>query len=416
MPHNIINTDIFQKYSRQSIDKHQHYNFKYEKTYKLGDQMQLSKGKVMIVEDDLEYLTLYKEILNTSFDVYTYTCAQEALEAIRSLNPQTIILDLHLPDITGIEFCQELSKQNLMYSQSEIIFISGETDIAQKLKAFEMGAADFIAKPFEISELKQKISSSIGRQLNRLQLHRPNPSNNGTFTSSKKQAPQCNQIMHFYNDVSSCSTVHKIAETFFSLMSNFGVQTSICFRLPQPTCLRDDRVRTTPIEEEVFDILKHSGRLHEFSNRLMVNEKHVSFLIKHLSDDNKNFNLIKQNACALAEAMNAKALELYNTQDKQPTEASIEEKLEELSLNISDYQTNTNKLLTAMMYKITEHFHSKNISDAQSQWLEKLTIHTIQELEVATRKIILSASNLSAETKKAHSSESSSYLGQRSKQ
>ncbi|MDK1286475.1 response regulator [Pseudoalteromonas umbrosa] len=367
--------------------------------------MQLSKGKVMIVEDDLEYLALYKEILNTQFDVYTFTCAREALQATEKLKPQTIILDLHLPDITGIEFCEELHKKNFEQSKFEIIFISGETDISQKLKAFEMGAADFLTKPFEIDELKHKIGTSIGRQLNREQLQESINSNNRAYNKRIEQVSQCNQIMHFYNDITLCSTVHGIADAFFSLMSSFGLQTSICFRLPKPTCLRDDRIRTTPIEEEIFEILKHAGHIHEFSNRVLINQDNVSFLIKHTPDNSHNFELVKQNACGLAEAMNAKALELCQPSKNESPIYTLPQKLEALRLEVNDYQNDTNRLLTIMMYEITANFQSLNITDQQKQWLTELTKHTLSRIDEASQRLTSSAASLSTEINKTESSQ-----------
>ncbi|MCF2858696.1 response regulator [Pseudoalteromonas sp. SMS1] len=366
----------------------------------------------MIVEDDLEYLALYEEILGRNFEVYAFTCAEEALDATGKLKPHTIILDLHLPDITGIEFCQELNKQSAKYANFEIIFVSGESDIKQKLKAFEMGAADFIGKPFDINKLKHKVSASIRRQINH-QPSREKISNYGSI--SVEQTSKCNQIMHFYNDISSCATVHSIATVFFSLMSDFELQASICFRLPQPLCLRDDHIRTTPIEEEVFEILKNSGRLYELSNRLLINEEHVSFLIKYTPENSQNFKLIKQSAIDLAEAMNAKAIDLCNEQEKNSPSGNIANKLEELSFDISDYQNDINRLLTIMMYKISERFQCLNMTEEQNQWLEQLTKHTIKEIEDASNKVIHAASSLSVTAQSTDPSEKSTYVQPSSK-
>ncbi|ESP93755.1 MULTISPECIES: response regulator [Pseudoalteromonas] len=352
-------------------------------------------GKVMIVEDDLEYLNLYREVLNTHFDVHFFTCARDALGAVNTLNPQAIILDLHLPDISGIELCNELNQQKRELTDVEIIFVSGETDIAQKLKAYELGAADFLGKPFEIEDLKHKIASSIQRHITKQKLREEPLKNTYSPNHYNTQAPLCNQIMHFYNYLSGCTNPQNIADAFFSLMSNFGLQTSICFRLPNVKCLRDDHIRPTPIEEEIFEILRHTGQIHEFANRMLVNEEQVSFLIKNIECESLSFKEIKHSVSDIAQAMNAKIIALSALGEKTPISCDLSRNLDELCFNISDYQIDTNRLLTIMTYKITEHLQSLNIPNEENLRLNELIQNTIQEIDAASENLLVTTSKLS---------------------
>lgn len=119
---------------------------------------------ILLLEDDKNYLKLYQEILTKDFDCIPFDNAFDALTYLDSHKPKSIVLDLNLPDMNGIEFCENLKKTNDL-DDIEIIFVSGDSASEVKLKAFEVGASDFLVKPFEIQELQFKIRKSVDRQI-----------------------------------------------------------------------------------------------------------------------------------------------------------------------------------------------------------------------------------------------------------
>ena len=121
----------------------------------------MNKELVFLIDDEAHYLELYQETLKDSFDCLCFSNALDALEALKTKAPKTIVLDLNLPDLNGIEFCYEMSKQPDTNSDADVIFISGESDTRVKLKAFDAGASDFLVKPFELKELLFKVKHSV---------------------------------------------------------------------------------------------------------------------------------------------------------------------------------------------------------------------------------------------------------------
>ena len=126
------------------------------------DSIESGKRKVLIVDDDAEIVELIVEVLERDgrFEVKTASSGYEAGMATQRFRPELILLDYMLPDVNGNVVCQTI-RRNPEFENIKIIIVSGvvkEDEIAQLLKS---GAEDFIRKPFNITELTDKITSVL---------------------------------------------------------------------------------------------------------------------------------------------------------------------------------------------------------------------------------------------------------------
>jgi pilus assembly protein CpaE len=113
--------------------------------------------KVLLIDDEPMY---YKQLLpatkRADFDLQYARSGTEGLAALSSMNPDMLIIDLRLPDLDGFEIISRL-RRDPRYSQIPVMIITGKDDLKNKLKAFEMGADDFLVKPFEPEELVARL-------------------------------------------------------------------------------------------------------------------------------------------------------------------------------------------------------------------------------------------------------------------
>jgi CheY-like chemotaxis protein len=126
------------------------------------DSIESGKRKVLVVDDDAEIVELIVEVLERDgrFEVKTASSGYEAGIATQRFRPELILLDYMLPDVNGNVVCQTI-RRNPEFENIKIIIVSGvvkEDEIAQLLKS---GAEDFIRKPFNITELTDKITSVL---------------------------------------------------------------------------------------------------------------------------------------------------------------------------------------------------------------------------------------------------------------
>lgn len=123
----------------------------------------MSKARLLIVEDDNDIATMLRiYFVSQGYDVDIAARGGEALEKTRHNLPHLIILDIMLPDFDGFEVCRTL-RTNTRTSHVPIIFLTQKDERSDKLQGLELGADDYITKPFDIEELKLRVQRAIAR-------------------------------------------------------------------------------------------------------------------------------------------------------------------------------------------------------------------------------------------------------------
>jgi PleD family two-component response regulator len=123
----------------------------------------MSKARLLIVEDDFDISNMLQIYFSgQGYDVDVAPRGSTALEKTRHNLPHLIVLDIMLPDIDGFEVCRIL-RTNTRTSHVPIIFLTQKDERGDKLAGLELGADDYITKPFDIEELKLRVQRAITR-------------------------------------------------------------------------------------------------------------------------------------------------------------------------------------------------------------------------------------------------------------
>lgn len=150
--------------------------------------------KILLVDDVEMNLVILGEIIrNMGHEPLMALSAKEALNILRNDLPQLILLDVSMPDMSGLEFC-ELLKKDVYTREIPVIFISALDSAEDLSKGFEMGAVDYISKPFDPNDIKLRVGTHLklynvqseleeaNRRLNGVIKHQMNK----TFESQKR--------------------------------------------------------------------------------------------------------------------------------------------------------------------------------------------------------------------------------------
>lgn len=115
---------------------------------------------ILVVDDEVKIVEVIKSYLEKNdYTVYEAYNGREALTAFEKINPDLIVLDLMLPDITGDEICKNLRKK----SRVPIIMLTAKADEEDILKGFNIGADDYITKPFSPRQLVARVVALLRR-------------------------------------------------------------------------------------------------------------------------------------------------------------------------------------------------------------------------------------------------------------
>ena len=125
--------------------------------------------KILIIEDDQSVAELERDYLeiNGGFDCDLYDNGNQGLQAALSQDYALVIVDVMLPGLSGFEICRRLRE----VKDTPVIIISARDRESEKVKALDMGADDYIVKPFGVPELLARIRTTL-RRADRLKLSR----------------------------------------------------------------------------------------------------------------------------------------------------------------------------------------------------------------------------------------------------
>ena len=123
----------------------------------------MSKGRILVVEDDNDISNMLKIYFSAQgYEVTIAARGNDALERTRKQLPNVIVLDIMLPDIDGYEVCTRL-RRNLRTSHVPIIFLTQKDERSDRIAGLELGADDYITKPFDIEELRLRVQGAMRR-------------------------------------------------------------------------------------------------------------------------------------------------------------------------------------------------------------------------------------------------------------
>ena len=158
--------------------------------------MSNNKYKILVVEDDCNILSMIQTVLDTNgYQVLTAQRCQQGILMLSSHVPDLVVLDLGLPDMDGEEFIRLTRRSSMI----PIIVLSARTDEQDKVSALDLGANDYITKPFGTGELLARVRASL--RINRMNLQAAIPRSVFTLDDleidyNRRQVSVAGKIVH----------------------------------------------------------------------------------------------------------------------------------------------------------------------------------------------------------------------------
>jgi len=158
--------------------------------------MSNNRFKILVVEDDRNVSRMIQTILESNdYQVLSAERCQQGILMLSSHVPDLVVLDLGLPDLDGEAFIRIVRRSSMV----PIIVLSARTDEKDKVSALDLGANDYITKPFGTAELLARVRASL--RINRMNLQAPIPSSvfsleDLTIDYDRRQVCVDNQIIH----------------------------------------------------------------------------------------------------------------------------------------------------------------------------------------------------------------------------
>ena len=120
----------------------------------------VTNPRLLIVDDDPYNIHLLANIFNDDYDISFATNGKKALEIALQEKPNLILLDVIMPEMDGYEVCKQL-KNNPSTLDIPIIFVTAHSDVTEEIRGLEIGASDFISKPFSPAIVRIRVQNQI---------------------------------------------------------------------------------------------------------------------------------------------------------------------------------------------------------------------------------------------------------------
>ncbi|CUB03358.1 diguanylate cyclase domain-containing protein [Marinomonas fungiae] len=124
------------------------------------ERFNFEMADVLVVDDQASNIQLIYQVLHSDYNIYMARSGAEALELIKTQRPDIILLDVYMPELSGLELCRML-KGNPIYCDIPIIFITSFTEPEQEVECWEAGGVDFVQKPINQLTLSKRVKAHL---------------------------------------------------------------------------------------------------------------------------------------------------------------------------------------------------------------------------------------------------------------
>lgn len=122
--------------------------------------MDNKRGRVLIVDDNQQNLEILTELLDEDYDLAVAASGEEAVTVVLKFQADLVLLDVMMPGIDGYETCRLLRAMPTL-SRTTIIMVTAKAMAAERSRGFEVGADDYVTKPFRNRELLAKLHAHL---------------------------------------------------------------------------------------------------------------------------------------------------------------------------------------------------------------------------------------------------------------
>ncbi|MBQ4879839.1 response regulator [Pseudoalteromonas luteoviolacea] len=242
-------------------------------------------NKILIVDDDDFALEYQINTLSGHYEIETASSGEAALESVNIFQPDLVIMDIQMPGISGYEATYSIRQAG---HQIPILFLSNLCSIEERLKAYDSGGNDFIAKPAEPTELIKKINTLLSYA------QQTSSDADEIAIQALSDIASLGTIIQFYKQTQQCRTFSQLANAIFHTTRSFGLRTSLTFRVNREEIVFFDNKILNNIDVSLLSSLKSAKRIMEFgSNRAAFNWQYCSLLVKNMPSNHSKSGVMK---------------------------------------------------------------------------------------------------------------------------
>ena len=330
--------------------------------------------QILIVDDSPTDIQIMLECLRDEFAIAVAKSGKKALEVCAGATPpKVILLDVSMPEMDGYETCK-LLKADHATSDIEVIFVSANDTLAEKLKGYDVGGSDYLTKPLQTDELLQKVKRAIARELQKESLVTDNKVAMDTAMTAIMDAGEQATVVNFLRQSFACSSFEELAKLVVDTTSQFDLANSLQIRTPWENYEISSTGSIPPLEREMFTALRTIGRIHQRGRRLILNFGPITQLIKNMPDDEFKSGRLRDHLAVILEGAVSRLQGLMMFGELK----SLMHESNESILRVRNMQSTQKKESVQIMDDLMEEIQGNLLSYGLTEEQEKVLIGIVE--------------------------------------
>jgi CheY-like chemotaxis protein len=287
-----------------------------------------------------------------------------------------ILLDVEMPGINGYEVCDRL--RNMPDAvDTPIVFLSSHSSLRERLQGYEVGADDYLVKPFEPEHLLARISVLVKYREERRELRSQYEMAQKTAIIAMTGTSELSQAMHFLERSLGYQSLGETAQGLFETMDRLSLECCLLIEDNEEKFWYSSQGAISPLEKELIEMSDRSSRFMDFGQRTLVNFPNACLLVKNMPlDDMERYGRLKDLLPILLSAANTKinALTTQTALLQQSTDllqsfGMIRSNLYFLASTLVNNRNHSRELMTSLVHDLNYDLLRMGLEEDQEEYL-----------------------------------------------
>ncbi len=271
------------------------------------EQSPKNQIELLVIDDDHLLHNIISKIFSIDeFNIRYADNGSKGIEMANRLLPDIILLDVEMPILNGYETCTQL-RNNEKTKPVPILFLSAHSTLQDRMKGYEAGGDDYLAKPFENDLLLARIKILLKYQEQSRVLRELYQSAQLTATTALTGLGELGTAMQFLEKSISYANIDELVSGLFQTMSLFQLDCYLMLTSNNEVSWYSQNGAVSPIEKDLIEMSDKQIRFLDFGEKTLVNYPVISLLVKNMPvDDMDKYGRVKDIIPVLVAATNVK--------------------------------------------------------------------------------------------------------------
>ncbi len=263
---------------------------------------------VLAIDDDkFIQKVIIKSLKSDAMNVRTASDGESGIEEALNKKPDIILLDVEMPGINGYETCDRLRNIESI-KDVPIVFLSSRSSLRERMQGYEVGADDYLVKPFEKEYLNARINILVKYHSERKELREQYELAHENALTAMTGASELAVAMRFLEKSLTYHSINDLAQGLFECTEQFSLDCcAMISEKDSPMWYSSENSPISPLEKELIEMCDKEARFLDFGNRTIINYPCVSLLVKNMPlNDMDRYGRIKDLLPIVLSAVNSK--------------------------------------------------------------------------------------------------------------